>query len=103
VHCLVEQLGKPMSELSIRVNIAGRTYPLTIDTDEEEQVRKAAKAIDEKINELKDQYAVNDMQDYLAMVALEFSTRLQQPVSEVPEGLEEKVDSIGQMLQSYLK
>lgn len=92
-----------MSELSIRVNIAGRTYPLTIETDEEEQVRKAAKQIDEKINELKDQYAVNDTQDYLAMVALEFATRLQQPVSTVPDGLEEKVDSIGQLLNSYLK
>ncbi len=92
-----------MSELSIRVNIAGRTYPLTIDTNEEEQVRKAAKLIDEKINELKNQYAVNDTQDYLAMVALELSTILQQPVSAVPEGLEEKVDSIGQMLHSYLK
>lgn len=92
-----------MSELSIRVNIAGRTYPLTIDPEEEEAVRKAAKAIDEKIYELKDQYAVNDMQDYLAMVALELSTRLQQPVETLPEGLEEKVDSIGKMLQSYLK
>lgn len=92
-----------MSELSIRVNIAGRTYPLTIDTDEEEQVRKAAKQIDQKINELKDQYAVNDMQDYLAMVALEMAIQSQDPVTAVPEGLEEKVDSIGQLLHSYLK
>lgn len=92
-----------MSELSIRVVIAGRTYPLTVDAEEEEFVRKAARSIDEKINELKDQYAVNDMQDFLAMVALEFSTRLQKPVKEAPEGLEEKIESIGKTLDSYLK
>lgn len=92
-----------MSELSIRVNIAGRTYPLTIDTEEEEQVRKAARQIDEKINELKNQYAVNDMQDYLAMVALELSTKALTPVSAIPEGVDDKVDDINRMLQSYLK
>ncbi len=91
-----------MSELSIRVNIAGRIYPLTIHPDEEEKVRNAARAIDEKISELKNQYAVNDVQDYLAMVALELSTHLQQPVATVPDGLEEKVDSIDRMLKSYL-
>lgn len=92
-----------MSELSIRVVIAGRTYPLTVDAEEEEYVRKAARKIDEKINELKDQYAVNDMQDYLAMVALELSTHLQKPVKEAPDGLEEKIESIGNLLDSYLK
>lgn len=92
-----------MSELSIRVNIAGRTYPLTIEREEEERVRKAARFIDEKIGELKEQYAVNDMQDYLAMVALELSTQVQKPVKEAPEGLEDKVDEIGKLLHSYLK
>lgn len=92
-----------MSELSIRVNIAGRTYPLTIEREEEEQVRKAARYIDEKIGELKEQYAVNDMQDYLAMVALELSTQVQKPVKEAPDGLEDKVDEIGKLLHSYLK
>lgn len=92
-----------MSELSIRLNIAGRTYPLTIERDEEEQVRKAAKQIDAKINALKEQYAVNDMQDYLAMVALELAIQSQTPVTSVPDGLEEKVDSISRLLDSYLK
>lgn len=92
-----------MSELSIRVTIAGRIYPLTIDRSEEEGVRKAAKYIEEKINELKNEYAVNDVQDYLAMVTLELATQIQQPVAQVPEELEKKVDSINQSLQSYLK
>lgn len=92
-----------MSELSIRVSIAGRVYPLTIERSEEEGVRKAAKYIEEKINELKNEYAVNDVQDYLAMVTLELATQLQQPVAQAPDGLDEKVESINQLLQSYLK
>lgn len=91
-----------MSELSIRVSIAGRVYPLTIEDHEEEQVRKAAKYIEEKINELKDQYAVNDTQDYLAMVALEMSARLQEPPPDPHEGAGDKVDSIRQLLDSCL-
>jgi cell division protein ZapA len=92
-----------MSELSIRVTIAGRTYPLTIERDEEEQVRKAAKFIDDKINELKKQYAVTDLQDYLAMVALEMSTELTKPAIPVTEGFSERIESVNSLLDKYLQ
>ena len=56
-----------MSQLSIKVNIAGRTYPLTIERSEEEMIRKAADKINESIKDLKENYAVKDIQDLLAM------------------------------------
>ena len=65
-----------MSELSIKVNIAGRIYPLTIKRSEEQAVRKAAKEIEENIKKLQDNYAVKDKQDLLAMTALQISTEL---------------------------
>ncbi|MFT6769029.1 MAG: cell division protein ZapA (FtsZ GTPase activity inhibitor), partial [Flavobacteriales bacterium] len=37
-----------MSELSIKVKIAGRQFPLTIQREEEEAVRLAAKRVDEQ-------------------------------------------------------
>ena len=64
-----------MSELSIKVTIAGRTYPLTIKRDEEEMIRKAAKSIDEQISRFGANYAVKDKQDLLAMTALQLSTK----------------------------
>ena len=64
-----------MSQLSIKVNIAGRTYPLTIERSEEEMIRKAADNINASINDLKENYAVKDMQDLLAMTALQLSTK----------------------------
>ena len=64
-----------MSSLSIKVTIAGRTYPLTIDRNEEEVIRKAAAEINKNIDSLKSNYAVKDVQDLLAMTALQFATK----------------------------
>ncbi|MBG14872.1 MAG: cell division protein ZapA [Crocinitomicaceae bacterium] len=64
-----------MSSLSIKVTIAGRTYPLTIDREEEEVIRKAAAEINKNIDSLKNNYAVKDIQDLLAMTALQFATK----------------------------
>jgi cell division protein ZapA len=62
-----------MSELSIKVVIGGRTYPLTINREDEEKVRKSVSEIENNIKNLKENYAVNDMQDLLAMTALEYA------------------------------
>ena len=63
-----------MSELSIKVSIGGRTYPLTIKRSEEEKIRKAASEIDKNLKELKNNYAVVDTQDLLAMTLLQYAT-----------------------------
>ena len=63
-----------MSDLSINVNIGGRSYPLTISRDEEEQIRKAVSEINNNIKELKENYAVKDMQDLLAMTVLQYAS-----------------------------
>ena len=62
-----------MSELSIKVVIGGRTYPLTINREDEEKIRKSVSEIEKNIKNLKESYAVNDMQDLLAMTALEYA------------------------------
>ena len=63
-----------MSELSIKVVIGGRSYPLTINRSEEEKIRKAVSEIEKNVKDLKNNYAVVDMQDLLAMTALEYAT-----------------------------
>lgn len=64
-----------MSKLSLKVVVAGRTYPLTVNPGEEAKVTKAAEDINRAIKVLQDNYAVKDMQDLLAMTALQLSTR----------------------------
>jgi len=48
---------------------------LTIERSEEEMIRKAADNINASIKNLKENYAVKDMQDLLAMTALQLSTK----------------------------
>lgn len=64
-----------MEERSIRIELAGRAYPLTIHVSEEEHVRKAVEEINESIARLKANYPLTDKQDLLAMAALEVTVR----------------------------
>lgn len=61
-------------KFKIRVEIADKPYRMTIPREEEEKVRKAAKAINEKIAQLKKQYDATAF-DYLAMAALQIAIR----------------------------
>ena len=71
--CIALLNKENMSELSIKVVIGGRTYPLTINREDEEKIRKSVSEIENNIKNLKENYAVNDMQDLLAMTALEYA------------------------------
>ena len=55
----------------IKLNIGNRVYPLSVDTNQEEILRKAAKQINLMINDYESKYAVRDKQDSLAMCALQ--------------------------------
>jgi len=64
-----------VKDLSIKVNIAGRIYPMKVSQQEEEGIRKAVKVIDEMIKDYEQNYAVRDKQDLLAMTALHYATK----------------------------
>ncbi len=63
--------------LNIHVTICDRPYRLKVRPEEEENVRKAARTIAEKIKELQNQFTGSDKQDYLAMLLL--TTLVEQP------------------------
>lgn len=63
-----------MRDLSIKVSIAGRIYPLTVQEDEEENIRRAIKEIETMVKDYEKKYAVKDKQDLLAMCALQYAT-----------------------------
>lgn len=64
-----------MEEHSIRIEIAGRAYPVSIAHEEEANIRQAVKDINESIARLGLNYPTTDKQDLLAMAALEVTTR----------------------------
>ena len=63
-----------MGEISIKINIADRVYPLKVNTEEEEIIRRAAKVINDRIKEYQENYAVRDKQDLLSMCVLHYAT-----------------------------
>jgi cell division protein ZapA len=64
-----------MSKVSLKITIAGRTYPLNVLETEQNKVLKAADDINKAIELLSKSYAVKDTQDLLAMSALQLITR----------------------------
>ena len=60
-----------MEELSIKIRIADREYPMKVRKDEEERVRSAARFINEKLKAFREQYGLEDNQDLLAMVSFD--------------------------------
>lgn len=65
-----------LKELSIKVNIADRYYPLKVTPEQEEIVRQAAKLINDKLKALQQEFDVKDKQDMLSMTVLELTTQL---------------------------
>ncbi|MGA8852679.1 MAG: cell division protein ZapA [Christiangramia sp.] len=92
-------------KLKIKISIADRVYPLTIQPSQEEGLRKAAKKIEGMIKQFEQNYAVRDKQDVLAMCALQFAAQTEQKdidkSSEMIEA-EEKLKSLNDLLQNHL-
>jgi cell division protein ZapA len=63
-------------QLSIKVQIAERFYPLKIKKQDEEKIRKAAKMINDKVLQYKQRYTDKDAQDFMAMAALQYVINL---------------------------
>lgn len=94
-----------MSEISIKVNIGTRTYPLSVKPEEEEVIRLAAKNINDSIKNLQENYAVKDVQDLLAMTALQLATQqlVKKPVApENTDALKADVAEINRLIEQAM-
>jgi len=83
-----------MTKVSLKVVVAGRTYPLSVKESEQESILQAAKEINENIKVLRDNYAVKDMQDLLAMSALQIATKAKQNPGQTSEVSDDNSEDI---------
>jgi cell division protein ZapA (FtsZ GTPase activity inhibitor) len=91
-------------KLSIKVNVADRYYPLKIERRDEEKIRKAARLINEKVLQYKQRYLDKDVQDFLAMAALQYVTRIIEVEDKTDiSPLEQKLQELNEELEEYLK
>ena len=98
---------KTMDEkLKIKLSIADRVYPLTVEMSQEEGLRSASKKIDAMIKQFEENYAVRDKQDVLAMCALQFASQVEQ--KQVANSIDgsvtlERLKRINDLLFEYLE
>lgn len=92
-----------MSELSIRIKIADREYPMRVNEEEEERLRQAGKHLNERIRLFREQFGIHDKQDLLAMIALETAAdkiKTEDDAVATQLTLEQKLSSLNQLLSS---
>ena len=94
-------------KLKIKITIADRVYPLSINSEvEEEGMRKAANKINELVSKFEKNYAVNDKQDVLAMCALQFASQVEiQNISKKADATEviKTIDALHQKIDMHLE
>ena len=91
-------------KLSIKVNVAERYYPLRINREDEEKIRRAARLINEKILQYKQKYVDKDTQDFVAMAALQFVIQyIELEENSKSTALEESLKELNDELASFLK
>tara|TARA_R110002126_G_C10187762_1_gene475636 strand:+ start:298 stop:591 length:294 start_codon:yes stop_codon:yes gene_type:complete len=92
-------------KLKIKISIADRVYPLTVELSQEEGLRSASKKIDVMMKQFEENYAVRDKQDVLAMCALQFASQVEQKqIDNSINGEEtiERIKKINALLDQYL-
>jgi cell division protein ZapA len=91
------------NKLTINLNIVDRSYPLKIERNEEENIRKAAKLINDRVLQYSQKYADKDTQDFLSMTTLQVVVKMNEleKNSDVSTILDE-LNNLNSDLETYL-
>ncbi|MDR2847960.1 MAG: cell division protein ZapA [Bacteroidales bacterium] len=90
--------------MTINVKIAERPYPLNVDDEKaEEQARRAAQYINKTLIGYRERYSEKDMQDLLAIAAIQFVVRIIKLESDVrQDDANEKLKHLNSQLEEFL-
>ena len=90
--------------LRIKVSIAGMTFFLRIDPQEEEAIRRAIRHIDNKLNVYREHFPGQSSEKYLAMVALHIGVLYQQESMRTDtQPFLKKFEELDSMLDEFLE
>ncbi len=97
-------LDQENSLIPVNITIADRSYRVKIAAKDEEAVRKTAAMINQKMVEFKNAYAGKDMQDYISMVLLWFTTEQQQTGHNLYEleDIQNQIDALSNSIEKAL-
>ena len=91
-----------MQQLKIKVTVANRAYPLTINRKDEEGVRKAVKNIEDRLKLYESKFEARDTQDLLSMCLIEMAVKVfaDDKKVKVDSRLEEKLLKIESIIDN---
>ena len=91
-------------KIKINLQIADSNYPLTINRQEEEMVREAAKQVNIRLNAYREYYKNLEPEKIIAMVAYQFSLeKLQLMQRNDTTPFTEKVKELTELLEDYFQ
>ncbi|MEY4050498.1 MAG: hypothetical protein RL262_1332 [Bacteroidota bacterium] len=92
------------SLIPVNITIADRSYRVKIAPKDEQAVRQTAALINQKMVEFKNAYAGKDMQDYISMVLLWYTTEQQQTGQNLYEleALQNQIDALTSSIEKAL-
>ena len=92
------------AKIKINLQIADSNYPLTINRQEEEMVREAAKQVNIRLNAYREYYKNLEPEKIIAMVAYQFSLeKLQLMQRNDTTPYTEKVKELTELLEDYFQ
>tara|TARA_Y100001972_G_scaffold128671_1_gene190905 strand:+ start:2237 stop:2539 length:303 start_codon:yes stop_codon:yes gene_type:complete len=99
------KLNNKMAELSIKLKIGNREYPMKVKSEDEERIRRAGKILNEKIKFYRDRFNLEDNQDLLAMVAFDCQVekmKNEETLETTDEIALEQIKNLNQMISSAI-
>lgn len=91
-------------KIKINLQIADSNYPLTINREEEQVIREAAKQVNIRLNKYRDAYKSLEPEKIIAMVAYQFSLeKLQLMQRNDTTPFTEKVKELTELLEEYFE
>tara|TARA_B100000767_G_C19685485_1_gene501558 strand:+ start:147 stop:440 length:294 start_codon:yes stop_codon:yes gene_type:complete len=92
--------------VSIKVNIAGKEYPLKVSLSDQKDVISVEQEIKESLELLKTNYGVKDKQDLLAMFLFQYmmaNKKSNNDLGGADDGLHDKLKDLEEFVSNYLK
>jgi cell division protein ZapA len=95
-----------MGDLSIKIKIGDREYPMKVKPEEEERVRLAGRLLNDKLKSFRDHFKIDDKQDLLSMIAFDAQAGLlksEHGKTEWVKKFDDKISELDQLLTKALK
>ena len=94
-----------MDNLSIKIKIGDREYPMKVRPEEEQRVRNASKQINEKLRVYREQFGIDDKEDLLAMVAFDCLVSLmknEEQTTAIDSNTEDRLNQLENLISDAL-